>query len=99
LQVSVPDSSSRYNNAYPAAQGYSAIAALDVPAARAAAIAKTLNLVGIIISLSQKERQSALALVNDVNAIAFRASRSLTCANTMLMAATQLCSQRGKPPL
>jgi hypothetical protein len=35
---------------YPAGQAYCAIAAPDVPAARTAAIAKTLSFVGIIIS-------------------------------------------------
>jgi hypothetical protein len=46
---------------YPGAgAAYCAIAALDVPAARAATTAKTLNLVAIITSLKhKKERQSA----------------------------------------
>jgi hypothetical protein len=46
---------------YPGAgAAYCAIAALDVPAARATTTAKTLNLVAIITSLKHaKERQSA----------------------------------------
>ena len=46
--------------AYPAGQAYCASATLDVPATKAAAIAKVLNLVGITTSAKcAKERQSA----------------------------------------
>src|SRR5262249_16121014 len=59
-------------------QAYCAIAALDVPAASTAAIAKILNLVGIAASAKhQQKRQSAATEMSTAyNGIAFRWAES-----------------------
>jgi hypothetical protein len=67
--VAAPDTGFEYPGAGTA---YCAIAALDVPAAKAATSAKTLNLVAIITSLKQ-DKSSRLSHIKKLECLAFGA--------------------------